>query len=86
MANPFEDENGTYLALSNDEGQYSLWPHSTAVPAGWTTSHGPDTRSACLEYIERTWTDLRPKSPTEAERPVGRQATAPAGVRVRDEV
>ena len=26
MTNPFEDENGTFLVLSNDEGQHSLWP------------------------------------------------------------
>jgi MbtH protein len=26
MANPFEDENGNYYALINEEGQYSLWP------------------------------------------------------------
>ena len=26
MTNPFEDENGTYVVLINDEGQYSLWP------------------------------------------------------------
>ena len=24
--NPFEDEDGRYYALINDEGQYSLWP------------------------------------------------------------
>ncbi|MEU7735437.1 MbtH family protein, partial [Streptomyces griseus] len=26
MTNPFEDEDGTYLVLVNDEGQHSLWP------------------------------------------------------------
>lgn len=25
-SNPFEDPEGTYLVLVNDEGQYSLWP------------------------------------------------------------
>ncbi|SED19230.1 MbtH-like protein [Streptomyces melanosporofaciens] len=24
--NPFEDPEGTYLVLVNDEGQHSLWP------------------------------------------------------------
>jgi MbtH-like protein len=38
---PFEDENGTYLALVNNEDQYSLWPEYIDVPAGWTTVHGP---------------------------------------------
>ncbi|MEU5693387.1 MbtH family protein [Actinosynnema sp. NPDC020468] len=60
--NPFEDEDGVYLVLVNDENQHSLWPSSIAVPAGWTTTHGPTTRAECLEHIERTWTDLRPAS------------------------
>lgn len=34
MTNPFEDENGTFLVLVNDEGQYSLWPAFLDVPAG----------------------------------------------------
>jgi MbtH protein len=62
MTNPFEDENGNYLVLINDENQRSLWPSFVDVPAGWTVSHGPDTRQACLDYIERTWTDMRPAS------------------------
>ena len=66
MANPFEDPDGTYLALINDEGQYSLWPHFAEVPAGWTVVHPEDTRQACLEYIEQHWTDMRPKSLVEA--------------------
>lgn len=62
MTNPFEDENGTYLALINHEGQYSLWPSFVEVPAGWTVAHPEDTRQACLDYIEKTWTDMRPLS------------------------
>jgi hypothetical protein len=34
MTNPFEDENGTYVVLINDEGQYSLWPNFIDLPAG----------------------------------------------------
>jgi MbtH protein len=60
--NPFDDENGTFHALVNDEGQYSLWPTFVPVPAGWVVQHGPDTRRGCLDHIESNWTDLRPKS------------------------
>jgi MbtH protein len=62
VTNPFEDENGTYLVLVNDEGQHSLWPAFAEVPGGWTVAHQEDTRQACLEYVEQNWTDLRPKS------------------------
>jgi MbtH protein len=60
-SNPFDDENGTFYALRNDEGQYSLWPTFVGVPGGWEVAHGPDTRQACLDHVERHWTDLRPR-------------------------
>jgi MbtH protein len=62
MTNPFEDDTAAYLALLNDEGQYSLWPAAVAVPAGWTVVHGEDTRQGCRDYIERNWADMRPRS------------------------
>lgn len=62
MTNPFEDENGTYHVLINDEGQHSLWPTFVEVPKGWTIIHKSDTRAACLEFINRNWTDMRPNS------------------------
>ncbi|ACZ89268.1 MbtH family protein [Streptosporangium roseum] len=62
MSNPFENADGTYLALINDEGQYSLWPSWAEIPAGWTVAFGEDTRQACLDHIEANWTDMRPKS------------------------
>lgn len=62
MANPFDNEDGVFYALVNDEGQYSLWPTFADVPAGWEIAFGEDTRKACLDYIEETWTDMRPKS------------------------
>ncbi|MFD4028587.1 MbtH family protein [Streptomyces sp. NPDC058576] len=64
MANPFDDEDGTYLVLVNDEGQHSLWPAFAEVPAGWAVAHPEGTRQACLDYVEQNWTDLRPKSLT----------------------
>jgi MbtH protein len=62
MANPFDDENGSFFVLVNDEGQHSLWPTFTDVPAGWKVVFGADARPACMEYIEKNWTDMRPKS------------------------
>ncbi|XVQ85645.1 MbtH family protein [Microbispora siamensis] len=62
MTNPFEDPNGAYFVLVNDEGQHSLWPSFAEVPAGWTVVNGPDTREASLDYVERNWTDMRPRS------------------------
>ncbi|MFI2345842.1 MbtH family protein [Streptomyces sp. NPDC019443] len=60
--NPFEDPQGRFLVLVNDEDQHSLWPSFAEVPAGWRAVFGDDTREACLAYVESNWTDLRPKS------------------------
>ncbi|MEU8843651.1 MbtH family protein [Streptomyces roseus] len=62
MANPFDNEDGVFLVLVNDENQHSLWPENRAVPAGWTVTFGPDTRRQCLDHVEANWTDLRPAS------------------------
>lgn len=72
MPNPFDDADGRFLVLVNDEGQHSLWPAFADVPAGWTTVFGHDgdepgaDRAAALEYVETHWTDMRPRSLVEA--------------------
>lgn len=48
MANPFENADGTYLVLVNEEGQYSLWPGFIDVPSGWTVVHEQKGREASL--------------------------------------
>ncbi|MCX5401965.1 MbtH family protein [Streptomyces sp. NBC_00102] len=60
--NPFDDPEGRFLVLVNDEGQHSLWPSFADVPGGWVIAHEESTREACLEYVETNWTDLRPRS------------------------
>ena len=60
--NPFEDEDGVYHVLVNDEGQHSLWPSFREVPQGWSIKLKSATRAACLDYINQNWTDMRPKS------------------------
>jgi uncharacterized protein YbdZ (MbtH family) len=62
MANPFDNEDGIFLVLVNDENQHSLWPADITVPGGWNIAHDADTRAACLDYVEEHWTDLRPAS------------------------
>ncbi|NKQ23129.1 MbtH family protein [Streptomyces galbus] len=62
MSNPFENADGTFLVLVNEEGQHSLWPSFAEVPAGWTVVLGPSDRQTCLAYVEEHWTDMRPLS------------------------
>lgn len=60
--NPFDDEDGMFLVLINDEEQYSLWPTFADVPAGWRVVYGESSRADCVEYVDQHWTDIRPKS------------------------
>ncbi|WP_431033788.1 MbtH family protein [Streptomyces sp. P6-2-1] len=60
--NPFDDENGTFLVLVNDEGQHCVWPEFAAVPEGWHTALPAGSRAAALDHVERSWTDMRPAS------------------------
>jgi MbtH protein len=62
MTNPFEDENGEFLMLVNEEQQYSLWPTFRDVPAGWSAVGPKGSRKECLDYIEEHWVDMRPRS------------------------
>ncbi|MFD3312013.1 MbtH family protein [Streptomyces sp. NPDC058694] len=66
MTNPFEDEDANYLVLTNEEGQFSLWPTFVDVPNGWESVFGEAARQECLDFIEKTWTDMRPKSLIDA--------------------
>jgi MbtH protein len=60
--NPFDDPEGRYLVLVNDEGQHSLWPSFAEVPGGWQVVHEEADLQSSLDYIEEHWTDMRPKS------------------------
>ena len=68
MTNPFEDENGVYHVLINDEGQHSLWPSFIPVPDGWRIILKSENRAACLEFINTNWTDMRPTSLIERQK------------------
>lgn len=60
--NPFDDENGSFFVLVNDEEQHSLWPVFADIPAGWRVVYGEATRAECLDYVDQNWTDIWPKS------------------------
>lgn len=66
MTNPFENPEGRYLVLINDEDQYSLWPAFAEVPGGWRVAQQEASHEESLAYIEEHWTDMRPRSVVEA--------------------
>jgi MbtH protein len=58
---PGEQEDAKlHTVLVNGEGQYSIWPLTEAVPAGWRAVNKPAQRSECMRYVDEVWTDMRP--------------------------
>lgn len=56
------DDGRTWLVVLNHEEQYSIWPEDRELPLGWRAEGTKGARDACLDHIERVWTDMRPLS------------------------
>lgn len=89
----FDDVDGKFLVLVNEENQHSLWPAAVDVPAGWRIARGEGTRQDSLDYVEKHWTDMRPASliavdefAVAAASPAERLADLFAGLLERDSV
>jgi MbtH protein len=61
MANE-QDDDLLYRVVVNQEEQYSIWPVTQEVPAGWTVVGDQGNKERCLSYINTHWTDMRPLS------------------------
>jgi MbtH protein len=57
-----DEDTRSYRVVVNDEEQYSIWPADREVPAGWREVGVEGSRTACLDHIEKVWTDMRPLS------------------------
>jgi MbtH protein len=57
-----EEVERDYVVVKNDEDQYSIWPADLQVPPGCTQLDKRRLKAECLEYVDRVWTDLRPRS------------------------
>jgi len=62
----FENEERQFQVLINEERQYSIWPTSHAIPAGWTPVGVEGQKSECKLYIDENWIDMRPSSLQQA--------------------
>ena len=62
----FDNEDGQFFVVVNDEEQYSIWPAEREIPAGWHSVGEQRARADCLAWIDENWTDMRPKSLRDA--------------------
>ena len=54
--------NVDYAVVLNVEEQYSIWPADREPPAGWSRDGFTGSKDGCLAYIDKVWTDMRPRS------------------------
>jgi len=57
-----EEQENRFVVVLNDEQQYSIWPTSKPLPAGWASDDFEGSRAECVAYVDRVWTDMRPLS------------------------
>lgn len=58
----FDDDSITFRVVANHQEQYSIWPTFKDIPAGWMAVGPEGKKDECLDYIEKVWTDMRPKT------------------------
>jgi len=49
-----------YQVVVNHEEQYSIWPANRELPLGWNSIGFIGGKTACLQYIQDLWFDMRP--------------------------
>ncbi|WP_186183499.1 MbtH family NRPS accessory protein [Burkholderia gladioli] len=68
-----------YFVARNTEGHYSVWFDGRNLPAGWEVIGESASKQACLQRIERLWTEAAPAGSREHP---GRDSGAEAGLAV----
>ncbi len=58
----FNREDAVFRVLVNQEQQYSIWPEYKTIPGAWSDVGVSGDKKACLAYVEKVWTDMRPLS------------------------
>ncbi len=55
-------EGPTHCVVMNEEEQYSIISVTWPVPPGWTQVGVEGSEDECVAYVDKTWTDMRPRS------------------------
>lgn len=57
-----EQDDLPFSVVTDFEERYSIWPQDEEIPKFWKAEGFKGTKRECLDYIEHTWTDMRPLS------------------------
>jgi len=56
------EDTTIYMAVVNDEEQYSIWPANREAPPGWRAAGKEGSKQEVMAWIQEVWTDMRPRS------------------------
>jgi MbtH protein len=59
---PTTDTETPWIVLVNSQGEHSLWPACSAIPAGWREVGPEGTLQACSAWIDRHWAAMQPRA------------------------
>jgi MbtH protein len=54
-----------YMAVVNDNEQYSIWPADRELPLGWHDAGKHGLKPEVMAWIVAVWTDMRPSPPSD---------------------
>ncbi len=74
-----EEDTTIYMAVVNDEEQYSIWPADRELPLGWHDAGKTGLKPEVLAWIEEVWTDMRPLSLRKKMEEMARQEGGETG-------
>ncbi|WP_426712019.1 MbtH family protein [Cronobacter muytjensii] len=60
FSNPFDNPQGRFWLLENDQQQLSLWPQACALPPGWRVVAPPQSKQACEAWLAPHGAALQP--------------------------
>lgn len=60
FSNPFDNPQGQFVILQNDQGQNSLWPQQCELPAGWRVVCEAQPQDVCQQWLAEHWQTLEP--------------------------
>ena len=60
--NAYTIDGDLFIALINDEEQYSIWPAKKDIPPGWQDVGFNGSKPEVSAYIDEHWIDMRPAS------------------------
>ncbi|ALB62012.1 FIG005032: Putative cytoplasmic protein YbdZ in enterobactin biosynthesis operon [Cronobacter condimenti 1330] len=60
FSNPFDNPQGRFWLLENDQQQVSLWPEPCALPPGWRVVAQPQSPQMCEAWLKEHWNTLKP--------------------------